>query len=135
VTELWRVVPDGAREIPPGGVCPRCRSPHVHRSRSRSPFSRFARAVTPYRLFKCTGCGWRGWRYPEVSEGPLLALPPVPDRSPRSPRTRDGKRVYTPAEITRARSRRHVAAALVLAAVCCSGFLYCQEEPPTVEER
>lgn len=41
--------------------CPRCASPRVHRSRSRSWFERLRREFTQNRLFRCDACGWRGW--------------------------------------------------------------------------
>jgi len=41
-------------------VCPNCGN-NVHRSHSRSGFERLIRSVSKNKLYKCSGCGWRGW--------------------------------------------------------------------------
>jgi hypothetical protein len=76
--ELWRTVPDGAREVLPGEKCPRCQGTRTRRSRARSLAERFLRTVTPLRPFACSACGWRGWRLPDTSVGPEVPLPPLP---------------------------------------------------------
>jgi hypothetical protein len=41
--------------------CPKCGSPRIHRSRSRTFWERFRKNFTRDRLHRCHGCGWRGW--------------------------------------------------------------------------
>ena len=43
-------------------TCDSCRSPHLHRSRSRSTLEQFRKKLTARRLFECGDCGWRGWK-------------------------------------------------------------------------
>lgn len=128
--ELWKPVPDGSREVPPGGLCPKCRSLHVHRSRTRSALERVLRAFTPLRPFRCTACAWRGWVVPVASQGPLRELPPLPSGRRRShARTASGRRISSPRELARARARRHVTLAMLLAGLATASMLYCQHEP------
>jgi hypothetical protein len=41
--------------------CPKCKSPSIHRSRSRSTWERWRKEITGKRTFRCQACGWRGW--------------------------------------------------------------------------
>lgn len=50
--------------------CPKCSSDRIHRSRSKSRWERWRKAVTGKRAFRCNACGWRGWG---VDEGPTFA--------------------------------------------------------------
>lgn len=131
--ELWRTVPEGAREMVPGGRCPRCASTNVHRSRTRGAFEVLLRSVTPFRAFKCASCRWRSWRVPRPSDGPAdaVALPPVtPERRSNHARgvyDRAGRRVLNPLE---ARRRRHVVqfvVATVLALLATGVYIANQE--------
>jgi Polysaccharide biosynthesis protein len=54
--------------------CPSCITARVHRSRARNFLERMRRNRSAERLFRCTGCGWRGWLIPLVS---IEGLPPV----------------------------------------------------------
>jgi len=47
--------------------CPSCISTRVHRSRARNLVERVRRSMSAERLFRCSGCGWRGWLIPLVS--------------------------------------------------------------------
>ncbi|MGE5402462.1 MAG: hypothetical protein ACM3S2_18860 [Ignavibacteriales bacterium] len=43
--------------------CPSCRKTGVlHRSRTRNILEAIAKKVTPYGLYRCKDCGWRGFR-------------------------------------------------------------------------
>lgn len=130
--ELWKPVPDGAREVLPTGLCPGCRSPRVHRSRVRGPLEYVLRALTPLRAFRCSQCRWRGWRVPIASQGPVLPLPPAVASPARRGTRRNsaGRRIYSPKELAVIRSRRHVALAFLLALGAASTLLYCQQDPP-----
>lgn len=60
--------------------CPSCISTRVHRSRSRNLVERVRRNLSAERLFRCDGCGWRGWLIPLVSvEGEPLQPVESPD--------------------------------------------------------
>jgi hypothetical protein len=41
--------------------CPKCGSPRVHRSRTRTTWERLRKNFTNDRLHRCHGCDWRGW--------------------------------------------------------------------------
>jgi predicted RNA-binding Zn-ribbon protein involved in translation (DUF1610 family) len=41
--------------------CPKCGSPRIHRSRSRSLLERIRKSFTEKRPHRCHACGWRGW--------------------------------------------------------------------------
>ena len=43
-------------------ICPRCSSQNFYRSRSRSIREKIARAILPFRYYRCHDCGWRGLR-------------------------------------------------------------------------
>jgi hypothetical protein len=45
--------------------CLRCKSGKIERSRSRSKWEAWRKAITGKRLFRCHACGWRGWGYDE----------------------------------------------------------------------
>jgi hypothetical protein len=55
--------------------CPKCGSPRVHRSRTRSVLERFRKNFTHDRIHRCHGCGWRGW-------GPVTSEPVRPKDQP-----------------------------------------------------
>ena len=59
--------------------CPTCVTARVHRSRARNFVERLRRNRSAERLFRCPGCGWRGWLIPLVSiEGePLQSGEPL----------------------------------------------------------
>ena len=40
--------------------CPECDS-QVRRSRVRGMGERLLKALSPYRVYRCRECGWRGW--------------------------------------------------------------------------
>lgn len=134
--ELWKPVPDGAREVPPGGVCPQCRSPRVHRSRVRNVVEKAARAVTPYRPFACSACKWRGWCWPVPSQGLLQPLPPLPERRRRKSGRPDRKGTHqmSPAEYQRSKYRQHLVIAVVVALFAGGSIFYCQRDPNASEE-
>ncbi|MEN3038929.1 MAG: hypothetical protein ABDI07_07245, partial [Candidatus Kryptonium sp.] len=35
----------------------------LHRSRSRNMYERLVKFFLPYKIYKCSECGWRGFRY------------------------------------------------------------------------
>ena len=41
--------------------CPKCGSPRVHRSKTRTAWERLRKHFTHHRLHRCHGCNWRGW--------------------------------------------------------------------------
>jgi hypothetical protein len=41
--------------------CPKCGSPRVYRSRSRTFLERFRKNFTRARMHRCHACDWRGW--------------------------------------------------------------------------
>jgi hypothetical protein len=55
--------------------CPKCGSPRVHRSRTRTIWERFRKNLTHDRIHRCHGCGWRGW-------GPVTSEPVRPKDQP-----------------------------------------------------
>jgi hypothetical protein len=48
--------------------CPNCKSKSVRRSRSRSQWERWRKAITHKLLYRCRNCNWRGWRAPEYND-------------------------------------------------------------------
>ena len=61
--------------------CPECKHGRAHRSHARTVVERVKRQFTPQSLFRCDGCGWRGWLMPLSFVDPAadaLELP-VPD--------------------------------------------------------
>lgn len=50
-------------------MCPRCNQV-LHRSRARNPLDHLRKWWSPRRLFRCAGCGWRGWLLPLDVSGP-----------------------------------------------------------------
>lgn len=45
-------------------VCPHCgKIGTLHRSRSRSFYERAVKFLLPYKIYRCSNCGWRGFRY------------------------------------------------------------------------
>lgn len=40
-------------------ICPQCGT-RVHRSHSRNFAETAVKSVTPYKIYRCTDCGWRG---------------------------------------------------------------------------
>ena len=61
--------------------CPKCGSPRIHRSRSRSVIEHIRKAVTSKRPHRCHACGWRGWGV-ETHDEPSLLDAPGPTRPP-----------------------------------------------------
>ncbi|MEO7276361.1 MAG: polysaccharide biosynthesis protein [Vicinamibacterales bacterium] len=47
-------------------LCPECKAARVRRSKARSLIERVRRDFGQERLFRCDGCGWRGWLLPLV---------------------------------------------------------------------
>lgn len=47
--------------------CPKCGSPRIHRSKTRTVWERVHKGFTNRRLHRCHACGWRGW-------GPMSAI-------------------------------------------------------------
>lgn len=43
--------------------CPTCGGA-VHRSRAKHLYHRLRKVWSATRLFRCSGCGWRGWLLP-----------------------------------------------------------------------
>jgi hypothetical protein len=43
--------------------CPKCRSKDVHRSRTKSRWESWRKAIMGKRPFRCRACGWRGWAH------------------------------------------------------------------------
>ncbi|HKP11142.1 MAG TPA: hypothetical protein VJZ91_03500 [Blastocatellia bacterium] len=41
-------------------VCPAC-GWRIHHSHTRGFKEKLIRAVTPYKMYRCRDCGWRGW--------------------------------------------------------------------------
>ena len=41
--------------------CPKCKSTNIVRSRAKSKWESWRKAVTGKRLFRCRACAWRGW--------------------------------------------------------------------------
>jgi predicted RNA-binding Zn-ribbon protein involved in translation (DUF1610 family) len=42
-------------------TCPSCKSAEIHRSRTRTKFDKWRKAITGRRPYRCHACGWRGW--------------------------------------------------------------------------
>jgi hypothetical protein len=60
--------------------CPHCKAARVRRSKARSVIERVRRDFGQERLFRCDGCGWRGWLLPLVfSDGEPLEQADAPD--------------------------------------------------------
>ncbi len=60
-------------------ACPHCAGA-MHRSHARSLPERVKRGFSHQRLFRCDGCGWRGWLVPlQFGEHGPLEAPPAPD--------------------------------------------------------
>jgi predicted RNA-binding Zn-ribbon protein involved in translation (DUF1610 family) len=52
--------------------CPECgRSARLYRSHTRSGFERAIRKLTPYQVYRCHDCNWRGWLVPSGHGGAL----------------------------------------------------------------
>ncbi len=44
--------------------CPHCgKFGTLHRSRSRNFYERAVKFFLPYKIYRCSECGWRGFRY------------------------------------------------------------------------
>ncbi len=44
--------------------CPHCgKFGTLHRSRSRTFYERAVKFFLPYKIYRCSECGWRGFRY------------------------------------------------------------------------
>jgi hypothetical protein len=57
--------------------CPACGAGHARRSRARTIPERLKKGITAHRLFRCDGCGWRGWLDP-LPPGIVEAVDVVP---------------------------------------------------------
>jgi FlaA1/EpsC-like NDP-sugar epimerase len=57
--------------------CPKCGAPHARRSRTRTIPERLKKEITARRLFRCDGCGWRGWLDP-LPAGAVAAVDVIP---------------------------------------------------------
>lgn len=45
-------------------ACPHCgKFGTLHRSRSRNIYEKLVKFFLPYKIYKCSECGWRGFRY------------------------------------------------------------------------
>jgi hypothetical protein len=66
-------------------MCPACQA-STHRSRARSWVERVRRQLTGRAPFRCSACGWRGWRV---------------DRVEPIDRPREAQRALTDAELER----------------------------------
>ena len=42
-------------------LCPKCGAGAVHRSHSRGIRERLVKTFSPYRMYRCHQCNWRGW--------------------------------------------------------------------------
>jgi UDP-GlcNAc:undecaprenyl-phosphate GlcNAc-1-phosphate transferase len=61
--------------------CPTCGSGQLHRSHVRKVSERLRKRLTDKRLFRCEGCGWRGWNgiVDHAAYGPFpLTTEPLP---------------------------------------------------------
>ena len=46
-------------------ICPHCgKTERVHRSHARGTIENFIKTVTPYKIYRCHDCNWRGWVIP-----------------------------------------------------------------------
>jgi hypothetical protein len=52
---------DDSARIRPVLNCPKCGSPRVHRSRTRTFWERLRKNFTNDRIHRCHACNWRGW--------------------------------------------------------------------------
>lgn len=41
--------------------CPKCKSDHIRRSRTRGRWERWRKEITGKRPYRCRACSWRGW--------------------------------------------------------------------------
>jgi hypothetical protein len=130
---FFKPVQGGKHETIPGGKCRKCRSTRVHRSRTQGALDQLIRTFTPLRAFRCGACRWRGWAVPVASQGPLLELPPLPEKRRRKGARRNsaGRKIHSPGQLAKKRARRHVALAFILALASGSALLYCQQESET----
>jgi predicted RNA-binding Zn-ribbon protein involved in translation (DUF1610 family) len=58
------------------GKCPDCGAiGTLHRSRARNTKERLIKALTPFKIYRCKKCGWRGYRSTvTLTMGSLKAL-------------------------------------------------------------
>ena len=42
--------------------CPKCNSDDIHRSRAKSTWETWWKGISSKRPYRCSACGWRGWR-------------------------------------------------------------------------
>ena len=102
-TEPAVVAADVERAAATSEPCPSCREYKLHRSRARSLQERLRRQWTMKRLFRCEGCGWRGWMLPierfagdTTGEAVPVDLTTLDDTPPRSPQP---KPVFSPRDL------------------------------------
>jgi UDP-GlcNAc:undecaprenyl-phosphate GlcNAc-1-phosphate transferase len=61
-------------------LCPACRRHAAYRSKARNVFERFRKVRSRKRLYRCDGCGWRGWMLPlEFAPQPVAVPVESPD--------------------------------------------------------
>lgn len=49
-------------------ICPNCgKTEKVHRSHSRGLVEKVFKTTTPYKVYRCHDCNWRGWLIPGTS--------------------------------------------------------------------
>lgn len=57
-------------------ICPHCgKTERIHRSHSRGFIEKVVKSVTPYKIYRCHDCNWRGWLVPG-SPGNVLSMRP-----------------------------------------------------------
>ena len=55
-------------------ICPSCgKTDRVHRSHSRGFLEQTVKTLTPYQLYRCHDCNWRGWLLPTRERGGAVA--------------------------------------------------------------
>jgi hypothetical protein len=63
-------------------TCPKCTSTRLHRSRTRTRLEAIRKYFGSALLYRCHGCGWRGWGKDSRTEtSPIQAVPPPLDLS------------------------------------------------------
>lgn len=59
--------------MPLSSPCPKCEDFALRKSKSRSFKDKFIKRLTPYSVYRCHDCGWRGW----ISKNSILAKRPM----------------------------------------------------------
>jgi hypothetical protein len=127
--EVWDKggVTDGdvAQRGPAGFHCRMCRSTHVRRSAPHTTFERVVRKITPFHLYRCRDCEYRGWHLgPAALAKHEASESAAPAGRPRERRDVESGRL----------KRRRIVGSLILAAIlgAASGlYLHsCQQGAP-----